>query len=67
MGKTRESSSLAEKICVVSELGYLDDSQESRDFRRMYAALDDVKRAKIEGMIYGATAALHTEQTQERK
>ena len=58
---------LAAKIAIISELGYIDDSEESKHFREMYSALDENRRARIDGMIYGATAAMHTEQMKERK
>lgn len=67
MIENKQKSDLATKIAIISELGYIDDSEESRKFRAMYAELDENRRARIDGMIYGATAAMHTEQMKERK
>jgi len=58
-----ESLEFAENVQVMTELGFVGTSEESRRFRELWNRLPPNKKENIKGMIYGAVAASAMPQT----
>ena len=50
-----KNTALAENVQMLSELGMIGDTKEAKMFRERWQRLNEIQKAKVMGMVFGAT------------